>query len=195
LIVRSIFLVLLICMAQGGCRQAFVVVLPNPDGSTGAVTVDDGQNSIVLDSPYAAGEVSSGKVATATSDADEVQEVFGSALAAQPILPNHFQLYFVSDTDVLTPESGQRYRGVFDDIERRPVYQVEVIGHTDTLGDSAYNQELSRRRAAAIRDRLVGDGIDRQAISIAGRGELDLAVPTGSQVSEPRNRRVEITVR
>ena len=95
----------------------------------------------------------------------------------------------------MTPESLLKYRSVFDDIKRRPVYQVEVIGYTDTLGDKAHNQQLSLKRAAAIRDRLIADGLSASSISIAGRGELDPAVPTGPQVAEPRNRRVEITVR
>ena len=84
---------------------------------------------------------------------------------------------------------------MFDDTKQRPVYEIDVIGFTDTLGDRSYNQALSLRRAAAIRDTLVRDGIDRRAISIAGRGEHDLLVPTADQTPEPRNRRVEITVR
>ena len=180
-----------------GCaqRQALFVVLPNPDGSAGAITVSDGQKSILLDRPYAASEVKSGSVATATTDSQQVQQIFGSALAAQPILPKHFRLYFLKDTDTLTPESRDQYRGVFEDIKRRPVYQVEVVGYTDTLGDAAYNQQLSLKRANAIRDRLIHDGLNADSIAVAGRGDLDPAVPTGPQVSEPRNRRVEITVR
>jgi OOP family OmpA-OmpF porin len=84
---------------------------------------------------------------------------------------------------------------VFDDIRRRPVYQIEVIGHTDTLGDFRTNQTLSRARAAAIRARLVRDGIEPDAISTAGRGKLDPIVPTGDNVAEPLNRCVVITVR
>ena len=95
----------------------------------------------------------------------------------------------------MTPESAQQYRAVFDDIKRRPVYQVEVIGYTDTLGTQAYNQKLSLKRAESIRDRLIHDGLSASSISVAGRGELDPAVPTAPQTSEPRNRRVEITVR
>jgi outer membrane protein OmpA-like peptidoglycan-associated protein len=121
--------------------------------------------------------------------------IFRRALAAQPTLPQHFRLYFMLGSDELTPESIMAYRSVFDDIKQRPVYQIEVIGHTDTLGDARYNQTLSLARAAAIRDRLVRDGIERDAISIAGRGKLDPIVPTGDQVAEPRNRCVVITVR
>lgn len=198
MIVRRLLLALLMLFALAACsqrRQALFVVLPNPDGTSGAVTVSDSRSSVVLDHPYAAGEVEGGKVAAKDSNLDQVQQTFGSALAAQPISPSHFRLYFLSDTDVLTPESQQQYRSVFDDIKRRPVAQVEVVGYTDTRGEKAYNQQLSLKRASAICDRLVHDSLDLKSISIAGRGELDPAVPTGDQVSEPRNRRVEITVR
>ena len=189
---------LLLVGVLGGCaakQQGLFVVLPNPDGTSGAITVSEGQNSVVLDRPYAAEEVRGDKLEQTTCDSAQVQQVFGSALAAQPILPAHFRLYFLKDSDVMTTESQQQYKNVFADIKRRPVYQVEVIGYTDTLGQQPYNQELSLKRAAALRDELVRDGLNPDSITIAGRGELDLAVPTGPQVAEPRNRRVEITVR
>jgi outer membrane protein OmpA-like peptidoglycan-associated protein len=197
---RFLPLALLAALVAGlaGCssRQALFVVLPNPGGGSGAVTVsDNGGQSVVVDQPYGAAEVRSGQVVAATSGQDQVQKVFGSALAAQPILPAHFRLYFESDSEVLTPASALEYKKVFDDIKRRPVYQVEVIGHTDTFASKDYNQRLSLKRADAIKERLVRDGLDPKSIAVAGRGELDLAVPTPNGVHEPRNRRVEITVR
>jgi OmpA-OmpF porin, OOP family len=189
---------LLVLGALAGCAQrqeGLFVVLPNPDGTSGAITVSDGQNSVVLDHPYAAEEVKGHQIKQTTSDSAQVQQVFGSALGAQPILPAHFRLYFLKDSDVLTTESQQQYKNVFTDIKRRPVYQVEVIGYTDTLGEQPHNQQLSLKRAAALRDELVRDGLNPDSITTAGRGELDPAVPTGPQVAEPRNRRVEITVR
>jgi len=191
-------LFLCIGLALAACaseRQAEFVVLPNPDGTSGAITVDDGKGPVLLDKPYAAEEVRGGVAERVSIAEPEVQRIFGQALAARPILPAHFVLYFILDSDTLTPPSQTRYREVFDDIKRRPAYEVEVIGHTDTLGDRTYNQQLSLRRAEAIRDRLANDGLAKAAIGVAGRGELDLAVKTGDQVSEPRNRRVEITVR
>ena len=190
-------LFLLIFLALGCAqRQALFVVLPNSDGTAGAITVSDNQNSVLLDKPYAQSEEKDGSVSEATTtDAEHVQQEFGNALAAQPILPAHFRLYFLKDSDTLTAESEQQYRAVFDDIKRRPVYQVEVIGYTDTLGTQVHNQQLSLTRAETIRDRLVRDGLSSNSISVAGRGELDPAVVTAPQVSEPRNRRVEITVR
>lgn len=187
-----------LALLLGACssrQQELFVVLPNPDGTAGAVTVNGGGQSVVLDRPYAADEERGGNFAATSSSADQVQQVFGSALAAQPILPKHFRLYFISDSDKLTPPSAQEYKEVFDDIKRRPVYQVEVIGHTDTFASKEYNQQLSLKRADAIKDQLVRDGLNPASISVAGRGELDLAVPTPNGVHEPRNRRVEITVR
>jgi outer membrane protein OmpA-like peptidoglycan-associated protein len=179
-----------------GCpRQALFVVLPSEDGGAGAITVDDGKTVTTLDQPYAAAESRAGSSEPVEESRGTIGVIFRRAIAAQPILPQHFRLYFLLGRDELTPESAIAYRAVFDDIERRPVYQVEVIGYTDTLGDLAYNQTLSLERAKAIRAALVRDGIDRGAISIAGRGKLDLLVPTADQVPEPRNRRVEITVR
>lgn len=180
-----------------GCpRQALFVVLPNAEGGgVGAITVEGGKTVTTLDQPYATAESRAGSSTPVEESRGNISVIFRSAIAAQPILPHHFRLYFVLGSDELTPESKAAYRAVFDDTKQRSVYQIEVIGFTDTLGDLQYNQALSLRRAAAIRDTLIRDGLDRQAISIAGRGKRDLLVPTPDQTPEPRNRRVEITVR
>jgi outer membrane protein OmpA-like peptidoglycan-associated protein len=192
---RLVVLAVAVALASCSGRQALFVVLPNPDGSAGQITINDGKTSVALDRPYAAGEVRGGSAASVAVDPPQVQQIFGQTLAARPILPAHFRLYFVSDSDTLTPDSQRLYRSVFEDVKRRPVYEVEVVGHTDTLGDKTYNQQLSLSRARAVRDLLTKDGLAPAAIATAGRGQLDLAVATRDQVSEPRNRRVEITVR
>ena len=188
---------LLIVLALAACssRQALFVVLPNPDGTAGAITVDDGKSKVALDHAYAAGEVSSGEAKPVAIDQPQVQQIFGTAINARPTLPSHFRLYFVTGGDTLTPESEHLYQDVFGDIKSRPIYQVEVVGHTDSVGDKTYNQQLSLRRAQALRERLVRDGVDPADIMVAGRGQLDPAVKTNDQVADPRNRRVEITVR
>ncbi len=182
-------------MLAGCPRQALFVVLPTEGGGTGAITVDDGKTVTTLDQPYAAAEARVGSSAPVEESQGNIGVIFRRAIAAQPILPHHFRLYFILGSDQLTPESAIAYRAVFDDIKQRPVYQVEVIGHTDTLGDLPFNQALSLSRAKAIRGALVRDGVDSGAISVAGRGKLDLLVPTADHAAEPRNRRVEITVR
>ncbi|HVN30130.1 MAG TPA: OmpA family protein, partial [Candidatus Binataceae bacterium] len=143
----------------------------------------------------AASQIMKGSAEPMMMDEAQVNQIFGAALAARPIALNHFRLYFKNDSDTMTPESEQQYRSVFEDIKHRPVYEVEVVGHTDTTGELRHNQALSLTRAAAIRDKLIHDGLNAKSISIAGRGPLDPRVKTGPDVSEPLNRRVEITVR
>jgi peptidoglycan-associated lipoprotein len=191
------FACLLLAAALAACtpdRQALFVVLPNPDGSAGAVTIEEGNQSVLLDHAYAAGEVRGTTAAPVALQSAQVNQIFGQAIGARPILPTHFRLYFISDSTDLTAASVRLYRSVFDDIKHRPVYQVQVIGHTDTLGEGSYNLQLSLRRARAIRDHLIKDGIAATAVSVAGRGDRDLAVPEPPNTSQPLNRRVEITV-
>ena len=72
--------------------------------------------------------------------------------------------------------------------------RITATGHTDTSGPESYNMALSLRRANAVKDALVREGVPAQAISVIGRGEQGLLVQTGDGVREPQNRRVEIVV-
>jgi len=164
-------------------------------GRAGAISVEEGGTVTILDQPFATAASRAGSTAPIEESRGNISVIFRRAIAAQPILPHHFRLDLILGSDELTPESKIAYRFVFDDIKQRSVYEVEVIGFTDTLGDLPYNQALSLAWAAAIRDELIHDGLDAAAISIAGRGKHDLLVPTADQTPEPRNRRVEITVR
>jgi outer membrane protein OmpA-like peptidoglycan-associated protein len=72
-------------------------------------------------------------------------------------------------------------------------FRFRVEGHTDTVGTAALNQTLSERRAAAVVDYLVTKhGIPRSRLEAVGLGDSQLLVPTGPQVNEPRNRRVQV---
>jgi OmpA-OmpF porin, OOP family len=70
-----------------------------------------------------------------------------------------------------------------------------VTGYTDTVGSVAHNDELSRNRAAQIRQIFLDRGFPPIHIEAVGRGERELAIPTADEVDEPRNRRVTIEVR
>jgi outer membrane protein OmpA-like peptidoglycan-associated protein len=176
-----------------------VVLVPDNDGKVGTVIVSnvEGGGSTTLNKPYAAARVESvgGKSEPRTVSEAEVKKVFGGAIAAQPIRPISFQLYFMEGTDEYTPESKEAFENVFAEVARRKVAEVAVIGHTDTVGTLEFNDALSLKRAARVRNDFTGRGIPTDSISIAGRGEREPVVPTADEVSEPRNRRVEISVR
>ena len=148
---RTILALASMLLLAGCPRQALFVVLPNAEGgAVGAITVVEGKTATTLDQPYATAESRAGSTATVEESRGNISVIFRSAIAAQPILPHHFRLYFIVGSAELTPESKLAYRAVFDDTKQRPVYEIEVIGFTDTLGDPPYNQALSLARAAAL---------------------------------------------
>ena len=173
--------------------QETVVVLPGPDGKVGTVVVQRGETRQVLNQPYAASR--SGENQVATLSATEVRDSFGGTLQALPARPTAFVLYFITGTDELTADSKAELQGVLAALKDRPLPDVLVIGHTDTMGDAAVNDRLSAQRADTVKGFLVEIGIAAERIRTAGRGERELLVPTADEVDEPRNRRVEINVR
>jgi outer membrane protein OmpA-like peptidoglycan-associated protein len=73
--------------------------------------------------------------------------------------------------------------------------QIKATGHTDTSGPDTYNMALSLRRANAVKDALVRDGVPERDISVVGLGESQPMVRTADGVREAQNRRVEIVIR
>lgn len=184
--------------ALAGCasRNDLYVLLPGKNGKIGALTVESEGKKRTLDSPYAAARVKNvGSVDGFTTSEAKVKQDFGPALAAQPKRPVSFFLYFLADTDEFAPESKALVGQIFAEIARRPAPEIVIIGHTDRVGAQHYNDVLSLRRAERCRDELLKLGIPKVRITVAGRGEREPEVPTADEVAEPRNRRVEISVR
>ncbi len=104
----------------------------------------------------------------------------------QPRAPKQFIVFFGFNKSNLTAEAA---RVVADAAAATKDYgsaSIMVVGHTDTVGSNSYNQALSMRRSAAVKDGLVGNGIPASAISTGGRGETELMVQTGDGVKNRR---------
>jgi outer membrane protein OmpA-like peptidoglycan-associated protein len=174
-----------------------VTILPPPPGkSIGGVVLKRGNEEHLLDTPYASGRIrGTGQMQVVQSSQSEVHASFSDVLAALPPRPAKFMLYFVTGKDVLTPESEVELQSVLAEMKKRPSPDVLVIGHTDTQGGPESNDALSLQRAERMKKYLEGIGIPPGRITVAGRGDRELLVPTGPNVDEPRNRRVEINVR
>ena len=170
-------------------------VLPAPDGHVGTIVVKGPQSEQVLNGAYASVRIEGGSQTFSVLDAGQVRDMFGSTLDALPGVATSFTLYFVEGKDELTPESQAQLESVFAELKRRPLPDIAVIGHTDTVGSLDFNDKLSRARADRMRELLIERGLPGERIQAAGRGKRELLVPTEDNVSEPRNRRVEINVR
>jgi outer membrane protein OmpA-like peptidoglycan-associated protein len=172
-----------------------VILLPEQDGARSAVVVRQGDAEVVLDQPYAAVRQTPFGPRAYTSNPEEVNTRFGAALAAQPARPTSFTLYFVEGKDEYTDESKRLVDSVLTEIAQRPVPDIVVIGHTDSLGSDQINDALARRRAETVRAELIRRGVAPENVQAVGRGRREPLVPAPDGVAEPRNRRVEILVR
>jgi outer membrane protein OmpA-like peptidoglycan-associated protein len=172
------------------------VLVPAADGHIGTVVIERDGKKTTLNTAYASSR-SSGtqEIASPPVAEEEVRREFGAALEAIPARPASFLLYFVSGTDELTDESKVEIQRVLDELRRRPAPDIQVIGHTDRVGNDAENDALSLQRAQTLREAMLGLGIPAARIRAAGRGERQPLVATEDGVEEPRNRRVEINVR
>lgn len=179
-----------------GCASERVVLLPSADGRASAVVLRDEGGERRLDQPYAGSVRRLGTSSAYVSSPEQVQEIFGRALAAQPPRPKSFVVYFEEgSTDTLTAASLAEFETVKKEIASRSAAELTVIGHTDRVGSVDLNDQLSLSRAATVRDLLIAAGLAGDKIETAGRGEREPLVPTADEVAEPQNRRVEISVR
>lgn len=180
--------------ALSGCASKdLFVVLPHEDGTVGSVVVHQNGNDTVLDKANAAVKAGDDKAfAIAGSD---VNKRFAAVLGTLPPPARSFTLYFREGTAILEAESQPTMEAMYKDVAARSAGEIMVIGHTDTVGKVSDNDQLAYLRALTISDFLVENGIAKDKVISAGRGERELLVPTEDETREPRNRRVEISVR
>ena len=126
---------------------------------------------------------------------------FGApAMAAPPpppatsVAPPSFMVFFDWDRANLSPQALGTIQQAANAFKTKGNARITATGHTDTSGPEAYNMALSLRRANAVKDALVRNGVPAQAITVIGKGETGLLVQTGDNVREPQNRRVEIVI-
>ena len=202
--------------------KEMVVVVPSADGHVGMVVVERGDDRVILNEAYATSRVTSdGQIHLEKLEPKEVQSqvkllpgerasapqpalehvaaalpMFHDAIAALPPRPVSFLLYFTTGTDDLTEASKLELARMLEELRRREVADIVVIGHTDRVGNEQANDELSLARAERVKSEFVAQGVaPAERIRAAGRGEREPLVPTGNDVDEPLNRRVEINVR
>ena len=197
--IRRVCVVILLGLLASACdQQDRLLLLPGENGaSSGAVAVlgKTGNTVSVIDKAYTEARVSGETVTSEKTNAESVNKRHGDLLKALPKPPTDYILYFKEGTTTLTPPSVPTLSTLLKDAGERPGADVQVTGHTDTLGSGADNDALSLRRAQSIRELLIDRGLKPELVRAVGRGERELLEQTGDGVRNAKNRRVEVTVR
>ena len=185
-------------MLLSGCATSSLVLLPDEEGSQGSVAVLEAGGK-----PTEA-VIADGNSRTKLGDATPASKPLGdkglkkqeaALLTDLPPPARSFLLYFDQGTVRLVPDSVRVLASLREEIAARSGPEVEVIGHTDTVGSEEDNDRLSIKRADEVMNWLVSQGFDRSQMSAVGRGERDLKVATGDNADNAVNRRVEVIVR
>jgi outer membrane protein OmpA-like peptidoglycan-associated protein len=103
------------------------------------------------------------------------------------------QALFALNRAEVTDSAKSSLRDLVKQIGNRRVGTVDIVGHTCDLGSDEHNQNLSERRAAAVRDWLISEGIPADALVASGRGEREPSYPNDSDENRARNRRITLS--
>jgi OOP family OmpA-OmpF porin len=129
-----------------------------------------------------------------------LQMRFGAPTVAPPppaapvAQSNSYMVFFDWDRSNLSAQAMSTIQQAANAYKTKGNARIVATGHADKSGPENYNMALSLRRANAVKDALVQNGVPATAISVVGRGESQPLVPTADGVREPQNRRVEIVI-
>ena len=198
LLMLSSFAVLLCTLCGCAAPHSQFVLLPAPDGHVGRVTVTNKAGEMPLEKPFESvdllypNELPSQSIVLTEA---EVNTIFKEALAALPVAPVTYLLYFEPGTSRLTQESEKLLPQIMEYIHTNNSKDISISGHSDKVGSREVNIRISRERAEVIAQKLIESGLPPESLAVASHGmELPL-VDTPEGTPEPRNRRVELVVR
>lgn len=176
-----------------------VVLLPQPDGKASAVVVSSEDGEETLARPYLRATAKAGaRGAPVVDEVDPVQLRAANKSLFDMLPPpvQHYTVFFDAGGTELTASSQIVMKeALAAALARGGGGEIVVTGHTDTVGATTSNDELSRGRAQQVRQLFLNENFPAARIEAVGRGERELAVQTGDETGEPRNRRVTIEVR
>lgn len=192
-------------LALTGCARTGVSLFPgeidpvtgkqNPTGGVAVLDPHDGSDVAVIDQANSQSGVRNRHVSVKTMSAEQLDARYGALLATLPQPPRLFILYFKEGTTDLVDESSALLPDLFKEVKARPGVDIQIVGHTDTVGQEADNDTLSIQRAGEVKVMLSKLGLDGEIIRATGRGERELRDPTGDEAPSALNRRVEVYVK
>jgi outer membrane protein OmpA-like peptidoglycan-associated protein len=125
---------------------------------------------------------------------EQLNVILETRESARGLIVNVSDVLFDTDSANLKPGAREKLARVAGVLLSHQGLQLAVEGHTDSVGAEGYNQRLSERRAASVRDYLVRQGIAPTGVATSGLGESQPVVSNNTAAGRQQNRRVELVV-
>jgi len=103
-------------------------------------------------------------------------------------------LLYDFDSDVIRAEAASNLRNLAASLSKYPNTDLLIVGHTDAVGTSEYNQTLSQRLAVAAGNYLTAQGVNSGRLQAVGRGETEPIAVNDTERGRQLNRRVEVAI-
>jgi outer membrane protein OmpA-like peptidoglycan-associated protein len=103
-------------------------------------------------------------------------------------------LLYDFDSDAIRDAAGENLRNLANSLAKYPNTVLLVVGHTDALGSTAYNQDLSARRATSASRYLGAQGVTSSRLRTSGRGEMEPIATNDTEFGRSLNRRIEVAI-
>ncbi|MDQ7263425.1 OmpA family protein [Paracoccus sp. PS-1] len=101
---------------------------------------------------------------------------------------------FATDSAAVGAQGQNDLYTIARNLNQYPNSRIQVIGHTDSTGSAAYNQDLSERRARSVAGILTAGGVSQNRVTTAGRGATQPVASNDTAAGRAQNRRVEILI-
>lgn len=174
------------------------VVLLDNNSTHNAVVVTTNAGSVMVDKPYHYTALSAPDKQPSTveiGDRDAINKKYSEQLNILPAKPVSMLFYFETGTANLAESSKNQINELITLITSREPAAVDIIGHSDSVGDADKNYFLGLKRAEAVKSYLLENSVILERSSVASYGKNVPLVPAKDGVPEPKNRRVEVIVR
>lgn len=181
---------------ENGCTIKMIAALIDGRKKNTAIVVSTKAGSVVVDKPGEATVITDASMPPSQPkklSKSEMEHFFGPvASSAETVAPRKFVLYF--NGLQIIPSSQAQLQQLLELVKERKGEYIEISGYTDTVGKTQFNYQLGLKRARKVAGMIAKADKDALKVVVKSYGESALAVPTGDNVQEDRNKRVEVFV-
>ncbi len=125
---------------------------------------------------------------------NQLNSILQTRDSARGLIVNMSDVLFDTGSSTLKPGAREKLAKISGVVLAHPGLNLQVEGHTDSVGSDDMNQQLSERRAGSVRDYLVQEGVPEAAVTSRGFGKTQPVASNDTAEGRQRNRRVELVV-